>query len=51
MIYLNDQHLMVAFRASEGIITKREKDVIPPLRKAFHNAVFGRMERFAEDVV
>ena len=51
VVYLNDQHLMAAFRAFERIITKREKDVITPFCKAFHDTVPGRMDRLAEGTV
>ena len=51
MINFNNQHLMAAFGTSEGIITKREKDVIAPHRKAFYDAVSGRMNSFTEGAV
>ena len=51
MIYLNDQHLMAAYGTPEGIVTKGEKDVITPQSKAFHDAVFGRMDCFAQGAV
>lgn len=51
MIYFNDQHFMAAFGTSEGIIAKREKDVIAPQRKTLHDMVFGRMDCFAQGAV
>ena len=51
MISFNNQHFMAAFGTSEGIIIKREKDVIAPHRKAFYDAVFGRMDSFTEGMV
>ena len=51
MIYFNDQHFVAAFGTPEGIIAKREEDVIAPQRKALHDVVFGRMNCFAQGVV
>ena len=51
MIYFNNQHFMAAFRTSEGIIAKRDEDVIAPQRKALHDAVFRGMNCFVQRAV
>ena len=46
VIKFNEDHFVVTLCTFEGVITKRQEDVLAPFSKRLHQAVFGSWDSF-----